>query len=203
MSIQAVAWAWEQAVPGNAKLVLLALANHADHVSGRCRFEPEAVARQASIKPTSLWRYLGALERNGFLVRETAKGPDGEERDFWLKFDRAIAAWDWGAERADGDDAAVPASAPPGVSGPPRGFRPDTQASERSAARTQAESSTGPVFVVEESRAWNAWRDYRRAQGKPMPSPYWSMGGNGRRAPGYHFPTLFPPGTALSVECAQ
>lgn len=71
MSIQAVAWALEQYIPkAIAKLVLVSLANHADHASGRCYPSVEQAAHEASCSVRSVQRYTPYLAERGFIKIE-------------------------------------------------------------------------------------------------------------------------------------
>ncbi len=98
MSIQAVAWALEQNIPGTAKLVLISLANCADHQTGHCWPSMERIAREASCSRRSVFTYVGALRRNGFVDVRTGRGKTGgaHTNDYWLLMDRAPNAWDFG-----------------------------------------------------------------------------------------------------------
>lgn len=106
MSIQAVGWVLEQtALPQGPKLVLVAIANHADHTTGHCFLRAETIALEASCRPRSVWRYVGALIRNGYLRRQTKRSPDGKQRanDYWMLFPPTPPEWDWGAKGPDDD----------------------------------------------------------------------------------------------------
>jgi hypothetical protein len=106
MSIQAVAWALDQDLPGKAKLILVSIANHADHTNGYCWLRTETIAKEASTPERSVYRYLGALVRNGYLRKEQRKGKDGKQRanDYWIMFQREKVDWDWGAHASDDAD---------------------------------------------------------------------------------------------------
>ena len=68
MSIQAVAWALKQYIPRpGQKLVLIALANHADSATGRCWPKISTLAIAASMSPRSVHTHLAALETAGFI----------------------------------------------------------------------------------------------------------------------------------------
>jgi hypothetical protein len=104
MSIQAVAWALDQDLPARVKLVLVAIANHADHTNGYCWLKAETIAREASCGQRSVWRYVGALIRNGYVRKSPRKAEDGRQRanDYWIMFGREPKPWAWG--RADESD---------------------------------------------------------------------------------------------------
>ena len=99
MSIQAVAWALDQDLPARPKLVLVAIANHANHKDGYCWLKAETIAAEAACTPRSVFRFVGGLIRNGYLRRQARRGDDGKQRatDYWILFDRAETEWDWGA----------------------------------------------------------------------------------------------------------
>ena len=103
MSIQAVGWALDQELPAGPKLVLVAIANHANHADGYCWLHAETIAAEASCKPRSVYRFVAALMRNGFVRRERRRGADGKQRsnDYWILFNREPAKWDWGGAQDD------------------------------------------------------------------------------------------------------
>ena len=109
MSIQAVAWALEQDLPARPKLVLVAIANHANHVDGYCWLKVATIAREAACQPRSVYNFVGALVRNGYIRKQLRKGDDGKQRatDYWILFDREEKPWDQdaqlGADEADGE----------------------------------------------------------------------------------------------------
>ena len=107
MSIQAVAWALEQDLPQGPKLVLVSLANHANHTDGFCWLKAETIGREASCSPRSVFRYVGGLVRNGYVRKAPKKGENGKQRanDYWLLFHREARDWDWGAQLGDDETA--------------------------------------------------------------------------------------------------
>ena len=106
MSIQAVSWALDQDLPARPKLVLISIANHANHTDGYCWLKAETIAAEAACTPRSVYRFVGALIRNGYLKKSPKKGDDGKQRanDYWMLFNRDDAAWDWGAGLGDDRD---------------------------------------------------------------------------------------------------
>jgi hypothetical protein len=109
VSIQAVGWVLDQDakhLPPKPRLVLLAIANHADHTSGYCFLHMDTIAQESAIPIRSLFRYIGALVRNGFLRKQLRRGDDGKQRatDYWLLFDRAGTEWKWDAKLDDDDE---------------------------------------------------------------------------------------------------
>jgi Helix-turn-helix domain len=109
MTIQASAWAIGQEIPGTAKLVLLALANHAEHKTGRCFGSIEAIAKEACCTPRAALAHLMVLQRNGYVARQVSRNADGgKERCYWLRFDRRSAPWASSHHRdVEGADAAA------------------------------------------------------------------------------------------------
>jgi hypothetical protein len=118
MSIQAVAWALEQdfsyttpkgrqTSAHGAKLVLISLANHADHVSGHCWPSAPTIARESSCSVRSVYRLVAALERNGFIDVRRVKGSDNKQRsnNSWIRFDRPSASWQFFPEDEKDDDS--------------------------------------------------------------------------------------------------
>jgi hypothetical protein len=137
MTIQSTAWATEQEVPGTAKLVLLALANHAEHTTGRCFGSIQVIAKEAYCTPRALLAYLMSLQRNGYVARRIIlRGADGgRDRRYWLRFDRRPAPWvlSHDAEDAESAEASKPEEAEPHSAlsiGIPAGFRPAKQEAE-------------------------------------------------------------------------
>jgi hypothetical protein len=86
MSIQAVAWAIDQCVPDPAwKLVLVALANHADHVTGECFLKIGTIAKEASISRRSVHRYLPELVKLKLVrVENRFQGKARLPSSYWL-----------------------------------------------------------------------------------------------------------------------
>jgi hypothetical protein len=112
MSIQAVAWALEQDLPARPKLVLVSIANHANHKDGYCWLRIDTIAEEASCSPRGVFNFIGDLVRNGYIRKAPRKGEDGKQRanDYWILLDREPA--DWVSDRsAAGDEDAAEASA--------------------------------------------------------------------------------------------
>lgn len=116
MSIQAVGWALEQDLPARPKLVLVSIANHADHRTGYCYLKAETIADEASCSSRAVFNFVGDLIRNGFIRKELRRGDDGKQRasDYWILFDRGPDTKWLGDRRGDGggddepsDDAAT------------------------------------------------------------------------------------------------
>lgn len=198
MTIQSVAWAIEQQVPGNAGRVLIALANHSDHSTGHVDFDPPTIAREAAMQVASLWRYLGALERNGFLAKDERKPGDTDKREYWLILDRDPAVpWSWsaqdGSERADDAHAAEPTGPATARSYAPAGFSRDRQAEGRKAATAlPPDRPPGHVPVIEGSKAFNAWCAHLRARKQLTPFVR-AILVDDKWCRGFYMPTLFPP----------
>jgi hypothetical protein len=98
MSIQAYTWVLNQPgddLPGFARLVMLALANHCDHTTGHCWPSVDTISKEAGIKKRTTERYLAALVRNGFIDKRQRHHKSGQFRsnDYWIVFDRNPAPW--------------------------------------------------------------------------------------------------------------
>jgi hypothetical protein len=108
MSIQAVAWALEQDIPARPKLVLVSLANHADHTNGYCWLKAETIGAEAACSPRAVFNFVGDLIRNGYVRKSGKKGADGKQRanDFWLLFEREQR--EWISDRSSASDEAEP-----------------------------------------------------------------------------------------------
>jgi hypothetical protein len=189
MTIQALAWAIEQPLPGPSKLVLMALSNHADHTNGFVHFDASTISREASIEARSLWRYLGALERNGYLAKDQHKAGDTGKREYWLVLDRDPAlAWSWSAQ--DGaDDPLATSSASSAPSEAPRSFRRAEQDKAREVAAPQPNPG---VPIIENSKAYHAWCGHLRDRKQVTPFIQ-AIQVDGKWLRGFYMPTLFPP----------
>lgn len=66
---------------------------------------------------------------------------------------------------------------------------------EERRAAASAPSGRVLVWVIEGTRAWDAWKAYRQANGKRMPIPTYVKAERGR---GWWFPTLFPSAASAS-----
>lgn len=90
MSIQAVAWALDQKLPARPKLVLVSIANHANHTDGYCWLKVDTIGAEASCSPRAVHNFIGALIRNGFIRKAQRRGDDGKQRanDYWILLDR-------------------------------------------------------------------------------------------------------------------
>ncbi len=95
MSIQAVAWALEQQIPARSKLILISLANHADHVDGYCWLRAETIAREGACDVRSVSRFINGLIDHGYVRRQARHGDDGRQRasDYWLLFQENKIPW--------------------------------------------------------------------------------------------------------------
>jgi hypothetical protein len=196
MTIQSLAWAFDQNVPGNAKLVLLALANRADHHTGKVDFDASAIAAESSVSARSLPRYLGALRRNEYIAEEQIKQGDGG-KFYWLLFSREIAMpWSWGAEGADAAEKDAGVEFESTVS-PPRKFSREKQNEQRKIAATPTQPIRPPeqnYAVIEGTDAYHAWvNHYRNVLRKPPPFVMWVTMKSGKQARGFYAPSLYPP----------
>jgi hypothetical protein len=207
MTAQALAWTLDQPVPGTAKLVLIGLGNHADHTTGFVHFDAPTVAALAVIGVPSLWRYLGALERNGFLAKDDRKSADGDRRDYWLMLDRDPALpWSWSAQETQDDasaddepqdvevaDSVVPPPKPSAPSAAPNAFRRDRQDKARNEIKAaEPVPPAGQFPVIEGSKAFEAWTKHLREHKRVMPFTQ-AVLADGKYRRGVYMPSLFPP----------
>lgn len=70
MSVAAVAWAFEQPLPPNEKVVLLALADCENGQTALCIPGQERIAEMATMSVRSVQRMLAKLEEGGYIRRE-------------------------------------------------------------------------------------------------------------------------------------
>jgi len=191
MTIEAVAWARDRHVPGDAGRVLEALANYANHRDGSLSFEPEWIAEDACISIAAVPRYLGALTRNKLLNREEK----GREKRYWLNIDpdEIIPPWSWNAAEsaAEADEAPAPRLAPPTA---PARFQKAAQAVQRKEfSAPPAGYDPEMVPVAEFSDAYDAWLRHERAHGRKLPFVRSMVTKEGRQVRGVPMPSLFPP----------
>ena len=76
MSVTAMAWAWKQDVGGSDKLVLLALADHADD-EGVCWPGKRGVAEKCGLARSTVIAVIKRLEQAGLLTRQERFRDDG------------------------------------------------------------------------------------------------------------------------------
>lgn len=95
MSIQAVAWALDQDLPARPKLVLVSIANHANHVDGYCWLRLDTIAQEASCSRRAVFNFIGDLVRNGYVRKAQRRADDGRQRanDYWILINRTPADW--------------------------------------------------------------------------------------------------------------
>ena len=87
MSVQLIAWAYGQHV-GSAteKSVLLALANAANHHTGRCHPKITRLADETELGEKTVRRALTSLEAKGIISRERARQSDGTLGTYTYRF---------------------------------------------------------------------------------------------------------------------
>lgn len=76
MSVKALSWAFDQPLAGNEKVVLLALADHADE-NGSCWPSMRRLAEKACIAERTVRRILITLEEGGFVAVNSQHDPSG------------------------------------------------------------------------------------------------------------------------------
>lgn len=80
MSVKAMTWAWERDIPEGEKMVLLALADHADD-RGVCWPGQERIAGKVGCSGRTVARRLESLERAGLISRTARWGDKGRTSD--------------------------------------------------------------------------------------------------------------------------
>ena len=73
-------WAFEQDIEPHAKLVLLALANRANHETGVCHPGQQLIGRECSMSDRTVRRHLKRLEDAGLVTRRARMLPEGRGR---------------------------------------------------------------------------------------------------------------------------
>lgn len=76
MSVRASTWAWQQPIKGTAKLVLLALADHAND-DGKCWPGIETVAKKCGISRIAVINNISKLRKSGFVNSERRYTEEG------------------------------------------------------------------------------------------------------------------------------
>ena len=78
MSVQATTWVWEHSrAEGNARLVLLAIADAANREGARSFQSAETIAQMCRISARSVRRHVAVLQDLGELEIEGRQGPHG------------------------------------------------------------------------------------------------------------------------------
>lgn len=238
MSVEATGWAFRQKVPPKPKMVLMALADQTDETTGRVCYgkaDMGHLAVKASVPERSLYRYINALVRNGYVIRESGK-EKGKPNLYWLCLDRPVAEnideWEWAVDASDQDvvEGSAMVADPPDVENETEGLPPNgrgglpyvadqesleehknivTRARESAAsgfsrkaqdverenlAISKAASTQGArVFVIDGTRAWDAWVAHRRKSGQIPSMPTCLGSGEYANRRGWWLPSLFPP----------
>jgi hypothetical protein len=85
MSFSAMLWVFEHKLPPVQKLVLLAIASHANNVTGRCFPKVQTIADKASITRRSVHRNLRMLEKTDLLqIERKFRGRGRQPSDYVL-----------------------------------------------------------------------------------------------------------------------
>ena len=192
MTIQSSSWSKDQKIPGNAGRVLEALANYANHRTGRIEFEPEWIAEESCVSVNALPRFLGALVRNKRLFLEER----GRERRYWINMDCSPnAPWSWDATEndtasaAEGDERPCPPVAPENT---PARFDKALQAKEREEFAGQTYTFRGHP-IIEGTSFDEDWSKYLKARGEKRPFIRTIILKDGSWRRGYYMPSAVPP----------
>lgn len=81
MSLAALSWAWDAELPCARKMVLLALADHADQ-DNDCFPSQKRLATFCSLARPTINRLLGELERDGWIIIVPRQHASGADRSF-------------------------------------------------------------------------------------------------------------------------
>ena len=85
MSFRAVLWVLKQDLRPVRKLVLVAIASHADKVDHSCFPKVRTIANEASLDPRSVHRHLRELERAGLVrIEKKYRGKGRQPNTYWL-----------------------------------------------------------------------------------------------------------------------
>ena len=77
MSVRAMSWVWQQPIKGTAKLVLLALADHAND-DGKCWPGIETVAKKCGVSRITVINNISKLKNSGFVNSERRYTEEGK-----------------------------------------------------------------------------------------------------------------------------
>lgn len=110
MTVAAMGWAFKQDIPSIPKFVLVTLGDQADDETGRVCYGKTGIkhiARKAGMSPRALYRYIGALVLNGYIICESG-AEKGQPNQYWLRLDREKQPdekWRWTvADHPNNDD---------------------------------------------------------------------------------------------------
>lgn len=113
MTVACMAWVFKQTLPPVPKMVLLTLADQADDETGSVcygRTDLAHIAEKTSMGKRALFRHLGALVLNGYLIKESG-ATKGTPNLYWICLDRPptpAEKFKWSdvptAEEMDDDD---------------------------------------------------------------------------------------------------
>jgi DNA-binding transcriptional ArsR family regulator len=85
MSFRAVLWVLKQDLRPVRKLVLVAIASHADKYDHSCFPKVRTIAKEASLDPRSVHRHLRELERAGLVrIEKKYRGKGRQPNTYWL-----------------------------------------------------------------------------------------------------------------------
>lgn len=152
MSVQLIAWAYEQET-GNItrKAVLLALANRANHDTGRCDPSVTRIAKEIEASPSTVKKALKELAEMGLIEIVRRKREDGSDRSNAYRFPAAGG----GAERRRGEGA---------TADPPRG----RETTPNQKLEPEGEPEVEPSTAVAAAAPYDPLKG-RRIDGRDLP----------------------------------
>jgi DNA-binding transcriptional ArsR family regulator len=158
MSIDAYKWAWQQSFPDpTRKLVLLALADHAD-VKGQCWPGIESLAKKCDVTPRTIRRHLRLLEEAEKLRREYRFKPSGTPMSNRYHLNIATVS---PASPSDSDDREVETDTSEGT------VAPASSESSYSESTRNPHPKSGELFN-------HFWEKYPRKQKKQAALKEWN-----------------------------
>jgi hypothetical protein len=106
MSVKALTWAFDQPISATEKVVLLALADHAND-RGECWPSVSLLMQRAYVGERTVQRSLQSLENSGFIVRERRQRENGSDtsnlyRLIFTKVSQGVSAGISGDQRGSG-----------------------------------------------------------------------------------------------------
>jgi DNA-binding MarR family transcriptional regulator len=147
MSVQLISWAYEQRVGSwTEKAVLIALANRANHDTGKCTPSLKRVAEETELSYATVKRAATSLVNKGFITRERQRRTDGSYGSYSYRLESEPEIRE--------SQPGVSVSPGPGVSVSPQEPEVDLE------PEVKEEKPNG--FSKKVDRIYNHWRQQRK-----------------------------------------
>jgi len=144
-------WAFEQKLPGNVKIVLLALADNAND-DGYCWPSQEVIAEKSSMTTRNLRRVLTALEERGYIRIDERRRADGYKASNGYQLSPAKLSGEVSADK----------------------ISPDKKAQSQRTTVSYQEPSVEPSKTVNAGEDFDRfWESYPRKVGKDAARKAW------------------------------